>query len=138
MLLLNPRTVRFGSAVWPDIAMVAIDRSPNRLITDWGDSGPHVTFADVPEQKVTIRVVQEVARDDIDVPRPGDQGLLSFFTAPASTGAARKKVSATAVVTDVSHELSLKAGARRTVTLIALSSDGLADPIAITAAPSEA
>ncbi len=137
MLLLNPRTVRFGAATWNDIVAVAIDRSPHRVALEWGDLGPHLTLADVPEQKVTIKVVQDVARDDINAPSPGEEGALSFFTAPASTGAGRKKVSATAVVTEVTHEVSLKVGARRTVTLVAISPDGAADPITITPAPSE-
>jgi hypothetical protein len=87
MLLLTPRTVRFGAATWNDIVAVAIDRSPHRVALEWGDEGPHPTFADVPEQRVTIKVVQDVARDDIDAPSPGEESPLSFFTAPAATGA---------------------------------------------------
>lgn len=134
MLLLNPRVVRFGSATWEDVAAVAVDREAHRLVLEWGDLGPHAVFADVPEQKVTIRVVQEVARGDVDVPRPGEQGTVEFHTSPASGSAGRRRVSATAVITDVTHEVSLKGGAIRRVTLVAVSGDGVTDPVSVSAA----
>lgn len=133
MLVLNPRVVKFGSAAWEDVAAVSVDREAQRLVLEWGDLGPHAVLADVPEQKVTIRVVQEVARGDVDVPRPGDQGTVEFYTSPASGSAGRRRVNATAVIIDVTHELSLRGGAIRRVTMVAVSGDGVTDPVSVSA-----
>jgi hypothetical protein len=132
MLLLTPRLVRFNAATWENIAAVAIDRLAHRAAEDWSDLGPYATFADVPEQKVRIVVEQEVGRDDLGEPVPGDQGTLTFFTAPTASDAGRRQVAASAVVLSVTHSLSLKRGALRTITLAAVSPDGAADPITIT------
>ena len=131
MLLLNPRAVSFAGVAWEDVSAVVIDRSAGRAVREWSDLGPHVVLADVPEQVVTVRVVQQVARDDVGSPVPGVSGDLVFHTAPAGGDTPRKKVSAQCVVTDVTHELSLKNGAVRTVKLIAVSGDGSADPVTI-------
>ncbi len=134
MLLLNPRRVTFAASVWEDVALVAIDRAAARLALDWGDLGPHPVFADVPEQRVTIRVVQHVARGDPDGPRPGDEGQLVLHTSPAASDAGRRRLTARAVVTEVTHELSLRRATTRTITLVAVSETGADDPIAVTPA----
>lgn len=133
MLLLNPRLVTFASSRWDDIALIAIDRKAHKEIVEWSDLGPHVVLADVPEQRIEIKVIQELARDDITVPHPGDFGELTFHTSPTSTDAGRKKITTQAVILRVEHELSLKRGALRTITLIAISQDGADDPLSITA-----
>jgi len=133
MLLLNPRLVTFASSRWDDIALIAINREAHKEIVEWSDLGPHVVLADVPEQRIEIKVIQELARDDITVPHPGDSGELSFHTSPTSTDAGRKKITTEAVILRVDHELSLKRGALRTITLIAISQDGADDPLSITA-----
>lgn len=134
MLVLNPRRVRFGAAVWEEVTAVAVDRSAEREVVEWGDLGPYTIFADVPEQRVTVKVVQEVMRGGIEAPRPGEEGELVFFTSPAATEAGRQRVSVQAVVTDVEHELSLRGGAVRTVTLVGVSADGVTDPVTVTGA----
>lgn len=132
MLLLAPRLVRFGPATWDNIASVAIDRLAHRTIEDWSDAGPYPTLADVPEHQVRIVVQQELGRDDLGPPIPGDQDTLTFFTAPTAADSSRKQLSATVVVLSVTHSLSLKRGALRTITLAAISPDGATDPITIT------
>lgn len=132
MLLLNPRTVRFGAAVWDNIAAAVIDRAPHKTTEAWSDLGPYATLADVPEQRVRISLTQELTRDDVGSPRPGDQGTLTLCTSPALADAGRKKVSCTAVVLAVVLELSLKKGAVRTIQLAAISPDGATDPITVT------
>ncbi|MCC7387776.1 MAG: hypothetical protein IT431_03310 [Phycisphaerales bacterium] len=131
MLLLNPRSVAFAGAVWEDVSAIVIDRVGAKTVKEWSDLGPHVVLADVPEQVVTVRVVQHVARDDVGAPLPGGSGELVFHTAPAGGDTPRKRLAAQCVVTDVTHELSLKHGAVRTVRLIAVSADGAADPVTI-------
>jgi hypothetical protein len=130
MLILNPRQVQFGSSTWEDVTAVWIDRAAHRTVEDWSDLGPYAVLADVPEQKVRVTVVQEVSRDDVNVPRPGESGQLSFFTSPTASDAGRKKVSCQAVVLESRHDLSLKKGAVRTVVLAAVS-NGAADPVTI-------
>lgn len=135
MLLLNPRTAKFGDMRWTEITAIAIDRTPRRRVEEWSDEGPYAVFADVPEQRVRIVITQELVQSDTDPPIPGAQDTLIFYTSPAPADSARKKVSATAVILDVRHELSLKKGAVRTITLAAVS-DGASDPITITDASS--
>jgi len=132
MLILNPRLVKFGPTTWPEVSTIAIDRDSSRLALEWSDLGPHPVFADSPEQRLTIRIIQDIARDDLDTPRPGDQQTLTFYTAPTGADARRRKVTTTAVITAVSHDLSLSRGTQRRITLTALSADGSTDPITIT------
>jgi hypothetical protein len=75
--------------------------------------------------------VQEAAGEHLGVLRPGEQDQLRFWTAAAQGDLARRRISTAAVVLSVEHELSLKKGAIRTITLAAISTSG-ADPIQIT------
>lgn len=131
MLVLNPRQVTFDGERWEDVTAVSIDREAAREVVEWGDLGPHVVLADAPEQRVTVKVTQQVVRDDIDSPRPGDAGELSFHTSPAGTDAGRRRVRASVVVVRCAHEVGQKAGAVRVVEMVAVSSDGAADPIVV-------
>ncbi|MDQ7014742.1 MAG: hypothetical protein Q9O74_12755 [Planctomycetota bacterium] len=131
VLVLNPREVRFAGQVWEDVSAVVVDRHAQRKVTEWSDLGPQVVLVDAPEQLVTVRVVQQVARDDVGTPVPGDSGELSFFTAPSGSDTPRRRVVIECVVTDATHELSIKNGAVRTVKLVAVSSDGIVDPVSI-------
>lgn len=137
MLILNPRTVRFGAVAWEGVAAIAVDRVPQKTVEQWSDAGPHAVLADVPEVRTRITVRQEPARDDLGPPRPGEQATLSFCTSPAASDAARKRVTATAVVLEVRHEVSAK-GTARTVVLAAVSADGATDPVAVVDAPAGA
>ena len=131
MLLLNPQSVKFGSAVWSDVTAVLVDRAPEREVVEWSDSGPHAVFADVPEQRVSVRVTRRLIRDAAAAPRPGDSAELDVYTSPSAGDALRQRLRATCVVTGVSHELSAQRGAIQTIMLIAISSDGATDPIVV-------
>ena len=130
-MFLNPREVAFGLVTWSNVASVTIERSAERSFVEFSDDGPHVVLADVPEQRVDVRVSQELLGDDMDVPKPGEEGTLVFETAPSSSGANRRSVSMTAVVLNVKYQVSRKSGSARTVELIAVSSDGLVDPVTV-------
>jgi hypothetical protein len=130
MLLLNPHSVKFGSARWDDVAALAVDRGASRLNLEWSDSGPHVVFADVPEERLTIRVTRRLQREATFGPRPGDAGELVAYTSPTAADASRRRVRIESVVTAVSHEISAKA-ALQTVTLVGVSSNGAVDPVVI-------
>ena len=135
MLVLSPELVKFGSAAWTDVTLVAVDRETTRPAPEWGDLGPHVTFVDAPERRTTIRIIRRLLRDDLGAPRPGDSAEVVFYTSPAAADALRKRVRAAAVVTTVAYELSKARGALQTITMICVSSDGAAEPVIVEDAP---
>ena len=131
MLLLNPQSVTFGAATWDGVTSVSIDRATTREAIEWSDCGPHIVFADCPEQRITIKVIREVTRDDLGSPHPGDAAEAVFHTSPTSATAGRTRIRADCVITAVTHEISQKKGALQTITLTALSPNGATDPITI-------
>jgi len=139
MLLLNPTNMKFGTNLWADVVSVVVDRGGEKVTSERGDFGPYPTFVDVPEQRVTIRVVRGLARDDLASPKPSEQAELVFYSAPGASDSLRKRVRATCVITSVVHEISRartgaagRAGdAMQTITLIAISSDGATDPVVV-------
>jgi len=133
-LILNPTEVAFGSERWANVTAVAVDRVSRRTIVEWGDAGPHVAFADVARQEVTVRVVMALERGDLGAPALGAMGTLAFMTAPSGADLSRRRVSMQAVVTGVSHQIETgkRAAATRTVELVAVASAGNVDPVAIT------
>lgn len=131
MLILNPRSVSFGATTYPDVLLVAIDRSAKRLALEWSDLGPHVAFADVPEQIITVKLVQEVMDGSPNGPGPGESATLTFVTSPTGSDSAAVRLTATAVVTSCTHEITTggrNIGARRTVEFVLVSATGAADP----------
>jgi hypothetical protein len=138
MLILNPRSVAFGTASWENVRLVSIERRAHREVVEWSDAGPYVVMMDVPEQRVDLTVEMELTRDDLAAPRPGDQATLTLFTSPTASDAGRRKVSATCVVVRVEHEVSTRIGATRRVRLIAVSGTGAADPVTVTDAETAA
>ncbi len=130
MVVLSPGTVTFGLARWPDVRSVVIDRLPERAVIEGSDVGPHATFADVPEVRVRVRVVMDLAADALDAPQPGQLATLAFFAAPGAADARRVRVRATCVVLRVSHEVQAKQ-ATRTVDLVAVSESGTQDPVTV-------
>lgn len=131
MLLMNPARVTFGAATWEHVVWLGVDRQAESTLLEWSDLGPYAVFADVPERRVIIRVVQELTGEDLGGPAPGELGTLTAVTAPNGADGGRRRVTAQAVVTRITHELSGR-GARRFIDLTAVSSDGAADPVTIT------
>lgn len=132
MLILNPRSVSFGAQEWPNILAVTIDRAPRATAEEFTDLGPFATFADVPEISTRLTVTQELSTDDLAGPGPGDRATLRFDASSTALDGPRRRLSTDAVVLSIQHELSLKRGALRTITLAALSPDGASDPISFT------
>ncbi len=133
MLLLSPTLVRFDSHTWDDVATLAIDHIPKRLIEDFSDLGPFATFADVPEQSIQIRVQRRVTSDDLDAPALGTSGALVFYFSPPGAELSRRRVAISCVLTSIRTELPALKQATRTLTFLA-TSDGATNPITITAA----
>ncbi len=134
MLFLNPRTVRFAGGTWGNVVSVAVERAGTRVFEERGEGGAYPVLADVAEQRVTVTVVQELHGDDLSAPRPGEAGTLVFTTAASGGSPGAKDVSISCVVTDLTYTLSQKTGASRKVVLTAVSTDGAADPVVVTAA----
>ena len=136
MLIPTPAHVRFDTLTLDDVTLIAIERSADRAIVDWSDLGPHPTFADVPEQRITVKVSRRVHRGDLAALFPGQMGELSFVVSPQGTAAAARKHAAQCVVLAVKYDL-LRAAAKepsaiQTIELVAISSSGSAEPFVVT------
>lgn len=130
MLLLSPTRVSFGSLVLPNVSSISIDRAASREAIDFSDNGPHPTFADIPEQKVLITILQHLTSSDFAAPLPSSSATLTIHAKPNDSDSGSITLQATTVVRSCTHTLSPK-GATRTISLIALSSNGTTDPITI-------
>lgn len=132
MLVLNPQEVMFGAQPWADVTKVVVDRRGVRVAGEWSDLGPHEAFVDVPERRTVIRVSRRVGATELASPALGESAELSFYASANASHAGRRRVRATAVVTDVSYTVAAGAGSgEQVVTLIALSATGAADPIVV-------
>lgn len=142
MLWLQPERVELLGESLDGVAAVVVDRRAARLVVEWSDLGAHAVFCDAPEQRVTVRVVRRVSGRPGEswgagiggAPTPGAMGALEFTASAGAGDASRRRVSASVVVTGVEHELREGKGATQTITCVAVSADGEADPIAEVAA----
>lgn len=132
MLVISPREVVFNAKPWPGVRAVVVDRAATREAIAWSDRGPHVEFADAPEQKVTIRVVRDLVGDEVDDPKPGEQATIRFAVAATAGDGGRVEVAVLAAVVRVTHELKAGGGAVQTVVLVGVASDGGVDPVTVT------
>lgn len=136
MLIVDPERVEFDGVEWGGVVAVAVDRAAAGPIVEWTDAGPHPTFADAPEQTVTVRVHRRLSKNEIGSPRPGDLGLFRFVAAHAGDASSLVRASASAMVEKVGHRIVGGGGggggvAEQTIQLVALSADGLADPLTL-------
>lgn len=129
MLWLNPRRVTIGTLTLDHVESVTLDRTGDKVIVEYGDAGPQVQFVDVPERRVTFRIVRVLVADEATPVKPGDQAVLSFRTSPSASGAQVREISATVVITSLEHSVTIKRGAVQTITAIAVSANGIADPV---------
>jgi len=129
MIIFWPRRVTFGAETWDGVVAVSIDRVGVRAVVEWSDYGPHPIFADSPELRTTITVSMEIMRGVVASPRPGQVAMLTVDISPNTSQSQVRRVTAQAVVVRVTHDLTVKKGAVRTIELLAVSSDGAADPI---------
>jgi hypothetical protein len=131
MLVLNPPIAKFGPNVWNDVVAILVDRLTDRTVVERGDIGPHITLVDSPEQRVLIHITREIVRDDLNTPKPSQLGELLFYTAPAASDSLRRRVRVNAVITAVTHDVGKLRGAVQSITLVAVSPDGIADPLIV-------
>jgi len=131
MLVLNPSHVRFKGEALEGVSAVSVDRVATREVVEWTELGPHVAFADVAEQRVTLSIVRDVAGEELSGLEPGEQGEVSFIVSRTAADGRRRRVSAEGVVTRIAHKVDVGKRATQTITLIAVSSDGQAEPVAV-------
>jgi len=129
MIVLEPDEVKFGSDVWSGVARVTVDRVSMGTVDEWDDLGSHLVFVDVARQRAVIRVTQEIDGDDFGGPVPGEKESFSF-TSSSGTDADRRRVACDVVVESVMNKVS-DYGSSRVITLIAVSGDGVDDPILV-------
>lgn len=133
MVIIKPTGVTFGVQTWGDVTSVVIDREAERAVVEWTDAGPHAAFADVPAQRVTVRVERVIGGPgEVDAPRPGEMQTLGVQWSRGHSSAAEAAMTARCVVMRVVHEATGK-GVMRRIELIAVSIDGVRDPVTITA-----
>lgn len=131
MLVLNPQSVKLLGKTIERVRRVAVRRTPERVLLEWGNLGPYPVFADVPEQRVEIEVVADLERGTLDGLSPGQDGTLEFYTSPTAGSGGRRRVEASVVILSVSDEVEPGGSAQRRVKMAAVSSSGSDDPIAI-------
>lgn len=129
MIYLSPRRVTLGANELTHVSRITIDRTADLIAVEHSDLGPHVEFVDVPEQRVTLRIVRTITADEPGVIKPGQQHTLSLRTAPSPASPSAREVTASVVVVSVEHDYSVKHGLEQTITTIALVGSGGADPI---------
>lgn len=131
MIWLSPQQVSLGSIVLDHVTMLSIDRSPHKTALQWTDLGPHLGFADVPEQRVDVRIEREIIESESVDLKPGDEVTLIARRAPGASAAGVVQISATVVILSIDHTLSKSRGARQRIHAIAISAGGLSDPITV-------
>ncbi len=134
MLAIHPTDVSLLGRALPasSVEAIAVSREATSFVQERTDNGPHVVFADAPEQEVTITVLRALEGPEPDGPRPGEMGALLFTTAPSAADAPVQRVSAAVVVRAVRIEVSRRKGALQRIDLIAVSTTGGgADPVTI-------
>jgi hypothetical protein len=140
MLVIDPQDVMLDETEIAGVLSVSVDQRAETVSVEFGDFGSQVVFADVPRRRMTAKVVYRVgtpARDEqaeqeqqsgLLWPELGRLSVLSFRTRRnnAGTGA---KVLLRGVVTGVTHDLTARGGATRTVEMLLVSPGGDAVPI---------
>lgn len=137
MIWLNPERVTLGPFELRNVSVVALDRVAHRTAEEWTDLGPHIGFVDVPEQRVVVSIARQVLETETTGPKPGESHALSFRTAAGSSAAAVRTVNMTVVVTSVEHTMTKGGRATQGIHAVALSSDGIVDPVVEAAAEGE-
>ena len=137
MVFLNPDRVTLGSLTLTNVQFVAIDREARRTALEYTDLGPYAAFADVPEQRVSVRIVRRITESEALPIKPGDRVTMALRTAPNLSAAGVRAIAATVVISAVEFTLSNRGGAVQRISAIAISTTGAVDPVTTTVAGGE-
>lgn len=137
MLHLNPQRVLLGATELTNVQSIALDREARRTIEEWTDLGPYAALADVPEQRLTFRITRTLTESEPSPAKPGDQLTLSFRTSPTASAIGIRAISATVVITEITHTLAAGGRTTQRLSAVAISTTGAGDPITDTEAQGE-
>lgn len=132
MLVLNPQQVTINNARLDHVSAIAINRTADRLAIEHDDLGPFPVFADVPAQRVTVVITRDLISNDADLENtltPGAEVDVAFTLVPNQSAAGARALTCAIVITSVVSTLHRNGGARQTIEGLALSTDGVADPV---------
>ncbi len=131
MLWHTPRRVTLDGVELSDVDVVAIERHADRAVAEPGAAGPHAVFADVPAERTVVRIKRRPGHRETALLGLGREHDLAIRTGPGPSDAPGLSIAARIVLTEVRVDLARRGGPAQTITAIALSADGAADPIAI-------
>ncbi|MFM9959326.1 MAG: hypothetical protein ACKVZJ_14810 [Phycisphaerales bacterium] len=129
MIILSPSNVTLGTVELTHVDSVLLSRTADRLVIEHTDQGSHVGFVDVPERRSTFTIRRRVQDDEAAPAKPGDSVALAFNTAESAAAGRARRISASVVVTSVINDLAARRSVIQTITAIAFSTDGIADPV---------
>ncbi len=131
MLYLHPTHITLDATPLPGVESIAVTRKAKAVITDFTDDGPHPTFADVPERLTTLTIKRRVPEPDDAFASValGDEFDLAFRAARTPDAPHALRVSARIVITGVESSVAGERECAQTITAVAVSTDGGADPL---------
>lgn len=133
MLVRSPNAVRFGNAYLANVETIVVERSAHKTIEEWTDTGPHAVLVDVPEQRVSVKLVRRLdtgERPDRAEFVPGVAGLLGFFLAGHGSDASPVEVNINCVLTGMRYD-AWDEPTRQVLTFIAYSEAAAQDPVIV-------
>lgn len=128
-ITLHPDVVTFGDLVMNAVRSVRIEAAGERVVTAKGD-GVHIAFADVVGRRVEV-IVERAIDPSHPAPMPGTMARLTFETASGHSDAKRRRHRADAVLLGARQRIDAKPGGREELRFLAVSADGLTDPIIV-------
>ena len=129
-LWLNPENVTFAGAELGGVVYLRLERKREKLIVERGDSGPQALFVDCVGCDAEF-VLRRVPGEWETPPLPGTKGEITFEVARGSSRAGRVLVSADVVLVSAATELSGRKGAVQEMRFLAVSADGVSDPVRV-------
>lgn len=135
MVALFPASVTLNTLELPGVESVVVNRSASRLIVEHSDLGPHPAFIDAPERRTQVVVRRRVQQDEPSPAKPGDAVTVALSLAESAAPARLRRFSAACVVSSVTHDAAPGRAVIQVITLLAWSTDGVADPVTETTIP---
>jgi len=132
MLFIAPLTVNMGGVIYANVLSISMDRQATREVVEFGDAGPHVVFADVAEMRTKVVITMDVGLEPVGMVSfaPGEALTISFdYGINGAEASKRRVIVAQGVVMGYTYAMKQGKPVARVVELLAVSSDGSADPI---------
>lgn len=132
MLFTAPLMVNMGGVMYGNVVSISVERQAAREVVEFGDVGPHVVFADVAEMRTRLVITMDVGREPEGMVSfvPGESLTISFDYGINGGEASRRRVIVQhGVVMGYSYTMKHGKAVARVVEIVAVSSDGSADPV---------